>query len=157
MPIRRFEKGDVPRLTDIVRATNVFRPEEVAVAVELMDISADGSNDEDYVLFTYVDDGGTVQGYYCVGPTPMTTSTFDLYWIAVEPGVQGKGIGHELLTHCERYVKDHGGTLIMVETSSQPKYDGTNKFYRNHRYEQSARVKDYYGPADDLIVYSKHV
>ena len=157
MPIRKFEKGDLQPLSEIVKATNVFRPEEIEVAVELMEIAIDNPDDKDYLLRTYVDDAQAVQGYYCVGPTPMTVSTFDLYWIAVNPALQGKGIGHSLIAHCEELVKSLKGTLIMVETSSQPKYDSTNRFYVRHNYVETARVKDYYAAGDDLIVYSKHL
>ncbi len=157
MPIRRFEKSDVLPLTEIVKATNVFRPEEIDVAVELMEITAEKPNDEEYILFTSVDESGSVLGYYCVGPTPMTVSTFDLYWIAVDPRRHGKGVGHQLLEHCESLVKSKGGTLIMVETSSLPKYAATNHFYKRHQYTESARVKAYYAAGDDLIVYSKHL
>jgi len=103
-----------------------------------------------------VDEGGSVQGYYCVGPTPMTKSTFDLYWIAVHPRLHKKRIGHELLEHCEAQVKIMGGTLIIVETSSQLKYEPTRRFYIRHQYGEAARIKDYYAHDDDLVIYSKY-
>jgi ribosomal protein S18 acetylase RimI-like enzyme len=156
MPIRPFHGNDIPSLTQILRETDVFRDEEIAVAVELMQIAADDPGQKEYTLSTYVDDNGRVCGYYCVGPTPMTQSTFDLYWIAVAPEVQGKGIGRELLKHCEALIRSQGGKLVMVETSSQPKYEGTRSFYLRHHYAENARVRDYYAPGDDLVVYTKH-
>jgi len=92
-----------------VQATGVFRQEEVDVAIELMDIAANDREQKDYFLFSYVDEAGTLQGYYCVGPTPMTQQTYDLYWIAVHPREQKKRIGHQLLEHCENLVKTRGG------------------------------------------------
>jgi ribosomal protein S18 acetylase RimI-like enzyme len=157
MPIRKFEKQDIILLEEIVRATGVFREEEVGVAVELMEIAANEKKQKDYVLYSYVDAAGTVQGYYCVGPTPMTKSTFDLYWIAVHPHMHKKRIGHELLEHCEAQVKAMSGTLIVVETSSQPKYDPTRQFYLRHEYAETARIKDYYAQGDDLVIYSKYI
>ena len=91
------------------------------------------------------------------GPTPLTESTYDLYWIAVDPAVHGKGLGKELIRHCEEYVKSRGGTLIIAETSSQPKYEGTRMFYRRSHYLEESRIKDYYAPGDDLVVYTKHI
>jgi ribosomal protein S18 acetylase RimI-like enzyme len=157
MPIRKFEKQDIILLEDIVRATGVFREEEVGVAVELMEIAANEKEQKDYVLYSYVDEAGVVQGYYCVGPTPMTKSTFDLYWIAVHPHMHKKRIGHELLEHCEAQVKAMNGTLIVVETSSQPKYDPTRQFYLRHQYAETARIRDYYAQGDDLVIYSKYI
>jgi ribosomal protein S18 acetylase RimI-like enzyme len=156
MEIRKFEKSDIPQLTEIVRATKVFHEEEIGVAIELMEIAASDKDQKDYFLFSYVDETGTLQGYYCVGPTPMTKSTYDLYWIAVHPRVHRKKIGHDLLTHCENQVKSMGGKLIVVETSSQPKYEPTRRFYLRHQYKETACIKDYYAPADDLVIYTKY-
>ena len=156
MPIRKFEKEDIKPLEEIVRATGVFREEEIGVAVELMDIAASEKDQKDYFLYSYVDDTGTLQGYYCAGPTPMTQRTFDLYWIAVHPRVHKKRIGHELREHCEEQVKTMGGKLLVVETSSQPKYEPTRRFYFRHHYTETARIKDYYAQDDDLVIYSKY-
>lgn len=147
--------ADRGSLRDIVERTNVFRPDEVDVAVELMDVAIEDPAQTDYILFTAVDDNGTVTGYYCVGKTPMTVSTWDLYWIAVDPELHGQGIGSELLKHCERRVADDGGTLIMVETSSQPKYEPTRTFYLRHGYHEAARIGGYYARGDDLVIYTK--
>jgi ribosomal protein S18 acetylase RimI-like enzyme len=156
MPIRKFEKGDMAQLAEIVRETGVFHEEEIGVAIELMEIAANDKDQSEYILYSYVDNAGTLQGYYCVGPTPMTKSTFDLYWIAVHPRVYGKKIGHELLAHCEENVKSMDGKLLVVETSSQPKYEQTRRFYARHEYAETARIKDYYAPGDDLVIYTKH-
>ena len=156
MTIRKFEKDDIKPLAEIVRATGVFREEEIEVAVELMDIAANDKDQHDYFLFSFVDETGTLQGYYCAGPTPMTQRTYDLYWIAVHPRVHKKRIGHELLEHCEEHVKTMGGKLLVVETSSQPKYEPTRRFYLRHQYTEAARIKDYYAQDDDLVIYSKY-
>jgi len=156
MLIRKFEKEDIAPLADIVRETKVFHKEEVDVAIELMEIAANDKDQKDYLLYSYVDDEGCLQGYYCVGPTPMTLSTYDLYWIAVHPRVHRKKIGRELLEHCEQQVQNMGGSLLVVETSSQPKYEPTRKFYLRYQYKESARIKDYYAPGDDLVIYTKH-
>jgi ribosomal protein S18 acetylase RimI-like enzyme len=156
MLIRKFEKADIAPITEIVRETKVFHDQEVDVAIELMEIAANEKDQKDYFLFSYVDESGVPQGYYCVGPTPMTRSTFDLYWIAVHPRMHRKKIGHDLLEHCERQVQEMGGTLLVVETSSQPKYEPTRKFYLRHQYSETACIKDYYAPGDDLVIYTKH-
>jgi ribosomal protein S18 acetylase RimI-like enzyme len=156
MLIRKFEKTDIEPLSEIVRETKVFHEEEIGVAIELMEIAANDKDQKDYFLYSYVDESGTIQGYYCVGPTPMTKSTFDLYWIAVHPRVHRKKIGQDLLKHCEEQVKVMGGKLLVVETSSQPKYEPTRKFYLRHQYAEAARIKDYYAQDDDLVIYSKY-
>jgi ribosomal protein S18 acetylase RimI-like enzyme len=155
--IREFRGSDREPLRRILEATGVFRDEEVEVALELMDASVNDPSQTDYLLATYEDEGGTVRGYYCYGHTSMTRSTYDLYWIAVDPTCHGGGIGSALLEHCERRIAASGGTLIVVETSSLPKYEPTRSFYRRHRYDETARIRGYYAPDDDLVIYTKHL
>jgi ribosomal protein S18 acetylase RimI-like enzyme len=155
--IREFRGSDREPLRKILEATGVFRKEEVEVALELMDASVNDPSQTDYLLATYEDEDGTVRGYYCYGHTSMTRSTYDLYWIAVDPTCHGGGIGSALLEHCERRIAASGGTLIVVETSSLPKYEPTRRFYRRHRYDETARLRGYYAPDDDLVIYTKHL
>ncbi|MEX2089505.1 MAG: GNAT family N-acetyltransferase [Bacteroidota bacterium] len=157
MSIRPFVKEDIQPLRDILRATDVFKEEEIVVAVELMEIAAGEPDQQEYIMATSVDEANVVRGYYCIGPTPMTCSTFDLYWIAVDPAMHGKGIGRELNRHCEEYIVSRGGTLIVAETSSQPKYEKTRAFYLRNHYIEASRIRDYYSPGDDLVVYTKHL
>jgi hypothetical protein len=66
MTIRLFQKEDLEPLVEIVKATDVFRPEEVAVARELLEITAEQPGQIDYVIYTSVDENGIVRGYYCI-------------------------------------------------------------------------------------------
>jgi ribosomal protein S18 acetylase RimI-like enzyme len=157
MAIRPFQKEDVHPLVELIQATKVFREEEVAVARELMEIVAEDKDQKDYVIATYADENNTVLGYYCVGHTPMTETTYDLYWIAVDPQAHGKGIGKKLLRHCEDYVRQQGGKLIIAETSSMEKYNNTRLFYEHQHYTEASRVNDYYAPGDGLVVYLKYL
>jgi ribosomal protein S18 acetylase RimI-like enzyme len=157
MPIRAFQQDDVQPLREILRATGAFRPDEIEVAVELMEIVVEEPHQQDYMMYTYVDDGGVVRGYYCMGPTAMTVGTFDLYWIAVDPSVQRSGIGRDLLRHCEALVQSQQGRMIVVETSSLPKYETTRQFYLRSGYSEEARLKEYYAVGDDLVIYTKHL
>jgi ribosomal protein S18 acetylase RimI-like enzyme len=104
-----------------------------------------------------LDDGGEVAGYYCIGPTPATDGTFDLYWIAVKPSVQGRGVGGGLTAHAERLIRGRGGRLVIAETSSQPKYERTRTFYASQGYTQLSRIRDYYRAGDDLVVFGKYL
>ena len=40
---------------------------------------------------------GRLAGYVCYGPIPCTASSYDIYWIAVHPDMQGKGLGRAVL------------------------------------------------------------
>jgi ribosomal protein S18 acetylase RimI-like enzyme len=155
--IRKLREEDVAGLESILRRTGVFSDDEVAVALELMDIFLHNPGQKDYDIYSSVDQHGTVQGYVCVGPTPMTNGTYDLYWIAVDPDRHNRGIGKQLQRFTEELVRSQGGRLIIAETSSRPDYTNTRNFYISLNYQEVARIKEYYSVGDDLVVYGKYV
>jgi ribosomal protein S18 acetylase RimI-like enzyme len=157
MAVRAFRSEDIQPLAEILGATGVFRVEEIDVAVELMQVAVNEPRQQDYLLYTAIDSEEKVQGYYCVGPTQMTDGAYDLYWIAVDPSQKGKGVGAELIQHCETLVRSMKGRLILAETSSQEKYKPTHAFYIRNGYREEARIRDYYSTGDDLVVFTKHI
>jgi ribosomal protein S18 acetylase RimI-like enzyme len=150
-PVGRAHRARLERLT---RDTGLFREEEVATAVELLDESLAG--DEDY-RFLGAFDGDQLIGYACWGPTPGTESTSDLYWIVVDRERQGGGIGSQLLGEVERRLAADGRRLVVVETSSRPDYSPTRGFYEARGYTRAATIAAYYAPGDDLVIYTKDV
>ena len=148
-PVGRGQRAPLERLTT---ATGLFRPAEVAIALELLDDAVAG--DDDYrFLGAYA--GDELVGYACWGPTPGTTGTFDLYWIVVDPVRQHQGIGTQLLQAVEQQLMTDDGRLIIVETSSRPSYAPTRAFYERRGYAEAARLPGYYAPGDDLVIYLK--
>ena len=136
--------------------TEVFSKQEIEIALELIDIALTKPQQRDYIIFSCVEEG-EVLGYYCVGPTPATQSTFDLYWIVVKPSAQARGIGGELNMHAENLIRKEKGRLVIAETSSQPRYEKTRTFYLKHGYSELSRIRDYYKIGDDLVVYGKYL
>ena len=188
-PLRvgQLSRGHRDRITQILDATRVFRPEEVEVALELFDetfpsdASRSGADESshttDYRLPS-IDQSATgyrlpatgcstyaflgaftpedkLVGYACYGPTPDTDRTFDLYWIAVDPGAQGSGGGTRLLTEVERKLQGQNARMLIVETSSRSQYAPTRHFYAKRGYAEAARVREFYAPLDDRIIFTK--
>lgn len=157
MLVRKTERQDFESIRSIVIATEVFSQEEIDIAVELLEMYLNDPNQQDYELFSYVDGDEKVSGYICIGPTPATMGTYDLYWIAVDPMVQSKGIGTVLLNYTEDVLKQRGGRLLIAETSSTSKYDNTRQFYERKKFQKLAHIKEYYKPNDDLVIYGKYL
>lgn len=148
-PIGPGSRGSLERLT---RGTGLFREEEVATAVELLDEHLAG--DEDY-RFIGAFAGAELVGYACWGPTPSTEGTWDLYWIVVARERQGGGIGSDLLRYVEQSLATERGRLVVVETSSRADYAPTRGFYEARGYTRTAVIPEYYAPGDDLVIYLK--
>jgi ribosomal protein S18 acetylase RimI-like enzyme len=149
-------KGHRAALEALVRATGVFREDEIAVALEVFD-SALGDEPDDYTLVGALDEAGALLGYACYGPTPCTVRTWDLYWIVVHPAAQGRGVGTALLNDVERQLEIANARLLVIETSSKNDYAATRGFYRSRGYEPAARVPDFYDIGDDRVIYVKRL
>jgi ribosomal protein S18 acetylase RimI-like enzyme len=157
--IRPLRARDRPAVARILDSTGNFAPAEVATALELVDAwLATGAASGYYcaVLDTSADaDQGDVHGYVCYGPTPLTESTYDLYWIAVDRAAQGRGFGRLLVQTTELEVRRQGGSLLLIETSSQESYGSTIHFYERAGYALVARVPNFYRPGDDKLIFAK--
>ncbi len=156
MPIRLLEARDRERIGAIVRATGNFSPAECDVALEVVDEALAAGEASGYFVHVFESDG-IVQGYVCYGPTPLTHGTWDLYWIAVDPGAQGHGTGRALLAFAEDDVRRRGGRLLLIETSSQESYGATVRFYERAGYGLEARIRDFYQRGDDKLVFARRL
>ncbi len=126
------------------------------VAEELIDSYLNDPVGSGYhILVAEVD--STVTGYICYGPTPMTEGTWDIYWEAVAPGKQGRGIGSALMKSAEKEIVRAKGSLAIVETSSTPLYEKTKNFYLGQGYEVICRIPDFYAPGDDKLILQKRL
>lgn len=153
--IRPMQAPDKAGVLDIIRATGMFTPGEVEVAEELIDVYLDRPDQKDYLIEVVENERKETAGYMTWGPTPLTEGTYDIYWMAVSPAEQGKGRGTALVRWLEDELRRRGGRMVLIETSSQPRYDATRKFYINMDYREVARVPDFYKPGDDRVIYAK--
>jgi GNAT superfamily N-acetyltransferase len=154
--IRPMQASDKAPVLGLIRATGFFTADEVGVAEELMDVYLDRPDQKDYGVVVVESDGGAPAGYMTWGPTPLAEDAYDLYWMAVAPSEQGKGRGKELVRWLEAEVGRRNGRLIIIETSSQPKYHGTRQFYIDLGYKEVARIPDFYRAGDDRVIYAKY-
>jgi ribosomal protein S18 acetylase RimI-like enzyme len=154
MNVRQFGSSDRSAVIQILENTPEFTPAEVALACELIDAYLEDPRGSGY-YHLIVEDSGMIAGYVCYGPTPITEGTWDIYWIAVDRNIQGKGVGRELMTAAENKIFHAGGRLILVETSSKAGYEKTNLFYQRLGYKEACRIIDFYMIGDDKIIYEK--
>jgi D-alanine-D-alanine ligase len=146
--------SDALAVRRIIAATEKFRPAEVDVAVELVEERLAKGAASGYE-FVFADDGEQVVGYTCFGRIEVTVASFDLYWIAVDPHVQSRGLGKALLLKSEEAIRAAGGLRVYIETSGRPDYWTTRSFYEACGYRIEARVADFYAPGDDKVLYVK--
>lgn len=159
-----LKADDAAGIEAMLKRTGLFRSDEVVVALELVNDCLMRRDKSDY-LFVVAEatvkdvrrDAGSLAGFACYGHIPCTVASFDLYWIAVEPGLQGRGIGKTLLEMTESMIVESGGQRLYAETSSQPSYEKTRLFYEKRGFERLAFIEDFYAPGDAKIIYGKRL
>ncbi len=152
MNVRPLVAADRDALAGVIASDTTFKPEEVAVALELIDAAIAGSNDYEVLV---ADDGTGACGYICFGRTPMTACTYDLYWIVVHARTRGRGAARSLVEAMETALRARGGGQVRVETSETEGYGAARALYLRLGYPEAARLVDFYGPGDALITYYK--
>lgn len=153
---REVLPGDVDQVRRLVQATGFFHPDEVAIAAELVRERLDRGEPSGYE-FVFAEDPRGLSGYACFGPIPCTRHSWDLYWIAVAPDRQGKGLGKRLMMEAEAAVRAAGGTRIYIDTSSREQYAPTRAFYHRCGYRIAAILEDFYAPGDGKVILTKQL
>jgi ribosomal protein S18 acetylase RimI-like enzyme len=148
--IRPLVATDRAAVHEMLDASGAFTADELAAALEVFDAGLAG----EYFLFGAEVDGA-VCGYVCVSHTPLTRSTWHLYWICVHPAFEGRGIGRALDEHAGEFVRWQGGERLVLETSSRAAYARSRRFYERAGYRVAGRIAGFYAAADDCVIYCK--
>jgi ribosomal protein S18 acetylase RimI-like enzyme len=160
--VRPASAADRVGLLAILASDQTFQQDERAVALELIDAALNGS--PDYVV--RVAEPATpnvaaptpaLAGYVCFGPTPMTESTWDLYWIVVHAAARGRGAAQALVHAMEAELRQLGAKAVRVETSETEGYGAARKLYARLEYPVASVLADFYRPGDALITYYKRL
>lgn len=157
--IRPLINDDRDKIHQILIDTNNFNEDEISIAIELIDAYLDNKDQKDYKIFTDANENDieSVNGYICIGPRPLTEGTYDLYWIAVNPKIQSKGVGSGLVKYIEEHIKKQNGRLILIDTSGKESYEKERKFYEKNNYQKLVEIKDFYRVNDSLVIYGKYI
>lgn len=155
--IRNASRDDLEPIKAVAVDTGLFSPDEVSVFDEMLPAAIDGLRPDDVWLILEDGQGGVVGAAY-YAPEPFSDRLWNLYFLGVRPDRQGEGGGKALVDTVESQLRAKGTDLarvLLVETSGLPGFDATRRFYRNLGFDEEARIRQFYGPEDDKIVYWK--
>ncbi len=154
MIVRELIASDREAAREVLTACGAFSAEEISVALGMIDEGVAGEIDDPYPLLA-AEIEGKVRGYVCIGRTPLTESTWHLYWIVVHPSTQRSGVGRALQARAEEFVRARGGERLVLETSGRADYERARQFYLSAGYEEVGRICDYYKQGDDCVLFCK--
>lgn len=151
---RSLEVADREPIAALLTATGFFNPEELAVAMELVEDRL-SQGEASHYRFLVAEGGSGVGGYACWGPIPGSTTAADVYWIAVDPACQGNGLGRRLLAAAEEWIAASGRSRVYIETATRAQYAPTRAFYLRCGYGLAAELPGYYAPDDGKAIFLK--
>ena len=148
---------DIDAIRSLAINNGMFEPDSMGDFDEMMSGYLDDSL-ADHAWVVAEDGTGQVVGAAYYAPEPFADRLWNLYFLAVRPGQHRDGSGTALISHVEQTLRQLGETrarILIVETSSLDAYAQARAFYRKHDYDEEARIRDFYGPGDNKVVFWK--
>lgn len=142
-------RDDIPAMKRVIDSTGLFPSEMLD---EMMRGYLEGSAPDD--LWLVASGPQIIAAAYCA-PERLTSGTWNMLMIAVDPAAQGQGVGAAIMNHVERLLTGRGERMLLVETSGLPDFERVRRFYRGIGYGEEARIRDYYQRGDDKVVFRK--
>lgn len=148
--IRAASHADQPALERIVRAVDLF-PAEMLGGMIAPYLASQRSGGEIWLI----DDDGEPAGVAYCAQERLTDGTWNLLMIAVHPDKQRQGRGAALIGAVERKVAERDGRVLLIETSGLGSFERQRALYKRLGYSEEARIRDFYEPGNDKIVFWK--
>lgn len=148
--IRPVTKNDIDGLKQVVDSSELFPSEYLD---EMISDYFDNPDTQD-IWFTYIDNNKQLAIGYCV-PEKFTDGTYNLLAIGVSQDSQRKGIASQMMNYIEERLKQNGGRLLIVETSSDDAQIGARNLYKKLGYLQAAVITDFWKDGEHKLVFWK--
>jgi len=149
--IRPALHSDKQAILHVAVDSGLFPAEHVGELAEMMNDQLEAETSGHHWIVDEYEGQVLAAAYYA--PEVMTEGTWNLYFIAVQEGFKGKGLGSTLLHYVEDGLRTSGQRILLIETSGLDGFELTRKFYAKHGYTEEARIREFYGPGDDKVVF----
>ncbi len=103
------------------------------------------------------DQDGLLEGVAYMAPEKMTHGTWNLYWIAVLPQSQRRGLGAQLVQHVVGWLGERGERMLLVETAGIDEFDYVRRFYQSHGFQHTAVIPGFYAEGVDKVIFLRNL
>jgi ribosomal protein S18 acetylase RimI-like enzyme len=148
--IRATTPADIPALKRVLDETGLF-PSEMLPDMLSGFLSGKGRED---VWLSCESEGHAIGFCYAV-PEALADGTWNMLAVAVLPESQSKGAGAALVAALESHLVGLGHRVLIAETSGTSEFKQSRAFYRKNGYSEEARIRDFWAPGDDKVVFWK--
>lgn len=157
--IRAATPGDATAVKAIATESGLFGLGELEGFGEVLSGYLSGALSDHHWIVIEAGPGAMIGAAY-YAPEPFSDRVWNLHFIAVLPRAQGGGFGGALIAHVEESLRRLGASaarVLIVETSGLARFEPTRRFYLEHGYVEEARIREFYGPEDDKVVFWKRL
>jgi len=152
----QLRETDIAAVRQLVQDTRVFSDTEVGWAGEVIEAALKNPVGAGY--FALMADGPAgLEAFACYGPIDGTLNRFDLYWIAVSPAAQGKGLGARLLAASVDDARARGATHMFIDTSTRDDYAAARALYLSQGFELQGTLVDFYSDGDSKALFGRRL
>lgn len=151
--IRSTVLAEVPAILELAVTSGLFPPDGTAEVADVLVSALKGELGPDHIWLTLDEEGSIGVAYFA--PERLTEGTWNLYMLAIHPDHQRQGRGAALVRHVEDVLRSRDGRLLLIETSGLGTFERTRAFYRALGYDEEARIRDFYKPGDDKVIFCK--
>ncbi|MFH2065300.1 MAG: GNAT family N-acetyltransferase [Pseudomonadota bacterium] len=145
---------DMRRVRTLMNATGIFTDIETEMAMRLLQDRLDHDTGSG-CHFLLAEQYGRLIGFSAYGPVPCSVTSFKLYWIVIQPGLQGRGLGRKIILETEKSIQSQGGLRIYAETSERIHNASLRLFYERCGYRIISTIENYYADGEAGITYFK--
>ena len=135
----------------LARRTRAFTERELAVLDEVLEDCL--LKPEEGYRFEGITQEGALSGFLIWGRTPMTEKGYDIYWIAVDPALQGKGLGKALMAKVEEAARRRPAAASSAWRPRAGRITGAKGTSGSCGFVEAGRIRDFYRAGDDLVTY----
>ena len=142
--------SDLDNIRTLLVRCQVFEPFEIEWVVEMMRQTLFDQN-IDYHWIIFGDAEGVV-AFSCYGEIlKERPGRYDFYWFAVDPVLQGQGIGTQLIMVTKSFALTKGAEWAYIETADSNV--SAKSLYEKCGFREMGRLESYYGEGRDKLIY----
>ena len=147
--IKTVTRDDVETLQSVLDTIELFPSEMLP---DMLGAHFDGGEE---AIWLKAERDDQVIGFCYATPEAMTDGTWNMLALGVCADAQRSGAGAAIVRGLERTLRNHGGRLLIVDTSGDGAYANARAFYQSQGYAHVATIPDYWAKGDDKVTFAK--
>jgi ribosomal protein S18 acetylase RimI-like enzyme len=152
-----LRESDIAAVRALVTTTGVFSGIEVGWAGEIIEAALRNPASAGYFALDGRWPERVLKAMPATARSKGQTTGFDLYWIAVSPTAQGKGLGRRLLAACVEDARARGATHMFIDTSTRTDYAAARSLYKAQGFELQGMLVDFYSDGDSKAIFGRRL